>query len=168
MNDSVGINHEQGAFANAVFFVVNAISARHRSFRFEIGQKRKAQLILPGKSRVTPCAVDGDTNDFSLELLELIQNLIVKRHLIAANGAPVGRVKRQYHRSSAELMQRHRLVRRGSQCKKRSLRTRANGRPVTICLSLEPRSSRTHYIYRYGPVAPLVGVAQAAGLRSFD
>src|SRR5207248_2306975 len=60
---------------------------------------------------------------------------------------PIGQVKRQHHRSSEEFIQRYRLVRRRSQCKNRSLRTRANGRPVTICLSLGLRSCRTRYIY---------------------
>ena len=75
-----------------------------------IGQKRKVQFILPGVSRVTPRAIDRDAQDFGLKLLKLIQHFVIESDLIAADRAPVGRVKCEHHRASPELAQRYRLV----------------------------------------------------------
>jgi hypothetical protein len=87
-----------------------------------IGQKRKVQSILPGVSRVTPRAIDRCAQHFSSKRLKLIQDFVMERHLIAANRAPVRRVKCEHHRASPELAQRYRLVWCASQGEVGSLR----------------------------------------------
>jgi hypothetical protein len=46
---------------------------------------------------MAPHAVDQDTQQLGLVLMELRKNLVVQRHLIATNRAPVGRIERQYY-----------------------------------------------------------------------
>jgi hypothetical protein len=148
MNDASRIDDEQSTFARAIFFVVNTVGARDRSFRFEIGQKREAQPVLPGLSRMTPRAVHRDAQDFGLKFLKLIQHFVVERHLITAHRTPVGRVKREHHRAAAELPQRYRLVRCASQCELGSRRADRQERSMTVGVVLGLRG-RTHKIYGY-------------------
>src|SRR6266404_3173644 len=147
VNDPVGIDNEEGAFADAFFFVVNAIGVRDRSFRFEIGQKRKVQLVVLGERGVTPRAVHRYAEEFSLKLLKFVQHFVVERHLIAAHRTPVGGVNREHHWSSTQLAQRYGLVWCASQGEVGSPRAGKKDRTVTVCLSLGIRSGCTHYIY---------------------
>ena len=47
--------------------------------------------------------------------LELGQHLVVERQLVAADGAPVGRIEDEDHRLAAQTAQRHALAVRGGQ-----------------------------------------------------
>src|SRR5678816_1078343 len=115
MNNPFGIDNEESAFGRSILVVVNAVSTRHRAFGLEVGQKRKVQVVVPGKDSVTPRAVHRYPEKFGFKLLKLIQYFVVERHLIAADRTPVGGIKCQDQRSSPELIQRYRLVRRATQ-----------------------------------------------------
>src|SRR5207245_734567 len=84
-------------------------------FRLEVRQQREVQLAVPGERRVAPDSIDGDTEELGAEARELFTDLVVKRHLVAADGAPIGRIEGQDHRPPAELRQRDLLVRRARQ-----------------------------------------------------
>ena len=64
---------------------------------------------------MTPGAVDGDAEQLGVVLLELRQDLVVERHLVAADRAPVGRIERQHDGPAAEVRERDRLIRSGVQ-----------------------------------------------------
>ena len=61
------------------------------------------QLPIPAEGRVTPGAVNGDAEQFRSQFLELRENFIVKRHLVAADRTPIRRVKGENNRLSAEV-----------------------------------------------------------------
>jgi hypothetical protein len=53
------------------------------------------ELALAGVGGVTPGAIDGDAHQLRLVAIEFFKNFVVKRQLVAANGAPVGWIKSQ-------------------------------------------------------------------------
>ena len=66
---------------------------------------------------MTPDPVHRDANELSVELAEFAEDLVVERHLIAADGTPVCRVERQDRRAVHES-QRAGLSDRGSSAAK--------------------------------------------------
>ena len=60
---------------------------------------------------VAPRPVHAHAQELRPVLLELREDLVVQRHLVPADRAPVRRVKRQDHRLAAEVAQRDALVR---------------------------------------------------------
>src|SRR6185503_9677771 len=54
----------------------------------------------------TPNAVDGDAEELRLIGLELLEELVVDGHLVAAHGAPVGRVEGEDQRPAAKVRER--------------------------------------------------------------
>ena len=65
---------------------------------------------LLGECVVTPRAVDGDAEDLRAIFFELWQRLVVERHLIAADRAPVRRIKGDDHRLAGEIAEAQALV----------------------------------------------------------
>src|SRR5467141_622006 len=59
---------------------------------------------------VTPRSVDRDAEQLGPVALKLRQDLVVQHHLVAAHRTPIGRIERENHRSTAEVVERHRLV----------------------------------------------------------
>src|SRR5262245_16723645 len=69
------------------------------------------QFAIPAKGRMTPRAINGNAQKLRIELLELGQHFVVKAHLVAADRAPISRIKGEHHRSPTELGQFHGLIR---------------------------------------------------------
>jgi hypothetical protein len=59
---------------------------------------------------VAPHAIHRNTEQLGIVVLKDGQDFVVQNYLIAADRAPVGRVKDEYHRLSAKVTQRDRLV----------------------------------------------------------
>src|SRR5882757_7459660 len=110
-NDPLSIEHKQRAFADPFICAIGAVFPRHFALGFKIGEQRKVQPAVAGKGSMAPDAVDRDTQQLSLVLPELRKNLVVQRHLIATNRAPVGRIERQYYGPSSEAREREVLIR---------------------------------------------------------
>ena len=72
-----------------VLRAVDAVRARDLALRLEVGQQREAQVALLREREVAPDAVDRDAEQLGVEALELGQDLVVERHLVAADRAPV-------------------------------------------------------------------------------
>src|SRR5690606_4200406 len=87
---------EKGPFRGSVAWPVDPIVSRDRALRLEIREQRKAELARFGEGRMAPATVDRDAKQGRTEPLELVQDLVVERHLVAADRAPVGRIERQY------------------------------------------------------------------------
>ncbi len=73
------------------------------------------ELPVVRERRVTPSTIDGDADEVSVMLAELGKNLVVERHLVATNGTPVSRVKRENDRTPTKLAQAEHLVGRSVQ-----------------------------------------------------
>ena len=71
---------------------------------------------------MTPGAVNRNAHQFSIKTLEILQDFVVERHLIAANGTPVCRIKREHHISAAKIAQARTLIRGAAQIEIGSLR----------------------------------------------
>src|SRR5256884_9345113 len=55
-------------------------------------------------------SVDRDAEQLGPVALKLRKDLVVQRHLVAADGTPVGWIERENHRPTTEVAQRPRLV----------------------------------------------------------
>ena len=62
------------------------------------------------KRNVTPCAIDRDAQQLRVESRELVEQLVVQRHLIAAHRTPVGRVEGQDDGTSPKVAERDELI----------------------------------------------------------
>jgi hypothetical protein len=83
------------------------------------------QFAITAERGVAPGTVHRDANQFRAEAFELRENFVVERHLIAANGAPIGRIKGEHDGLATKLAQLHRLI--GSAVKT-EVRRRCTGR----------------------------------------
>src|SRR5438034_7580814 len=83
---------------------------RSRALRLEVRKQGEVELAVASERRVAPHAVHRDSEQRRPVALKLGQDLVVKRHLVPAYRAPVGRIERQDHRPAAEIAQRHGLV----------------------------------------------------------
>src|SRR5271155_255191 len=82
------------------------------------------QLAIERERRMTPGSIDRDSDDPRFVFVELGENLVVQRHLIATDRTPVGRIERHDQWSAAEIAQRHQLVGRAMQREIRRRRPR--------------------------------------------
>src|SRR4030095_16911298 len=90
-----------------------AVLPRHFAFRLEVCEQREMKITVLPVSAVTPCAINGDAQQICLVALELRQAFVVERHLVAADGTPICRVKGENDRASAKVFQRKLLIGRG-------------------------------------------------------
>src|SRR6266404_2930036 len=67
-------------------------------------------MPIPRKGGVTPDTVDRDPENLGAVFAKLGKNLVVERHLIAAHGTPVSRIKDKDDRASSQLAQAEHLV----------------------------------------------------------
>jgi hypothetical protein len=109
-DDSVAVDHEQRALANAAGAVIGAIFPRDVAFGFEVGQQRKVKLAVLREGEMAPHAVDRNPENLGAEFAKLRQHLVVERHLVAADGAPVGRIKGEDERLAPKIAERHGLI----------------------------------------------------------
>src|SRR4051794_12705773 len=69
-NDSLAIDDEKRSGALADPGLVGAIQVRYCALRLEICQERKMQIAVVGKGHVAPGAVDGNTQELSVEAMK--------------------------------------------------------------------------------------------------
>ena len=123
-HDAVSVEHEQGAFADAILLPICAILLRNGALRLEIRQQRNVQVVMLHIRLVAPGAVDRDAQDRRVELVKHRQDLVVQRHLISAHRAPVGRIERQDDRITLEFLKRQFLIGRHPKRESRRHRSR--------------------------------------------
>jgi hypothetical protein len=68
------------------------------------------EVTVTGKGRVAPHPVDRNVQQFRVALAKLRKDLVVKRHLIATDRAPVGRIERQDYWLTRQIRQRKVLI----------------------------------------------------------
>src|SRR6185312_10597630 len=85
---ALGVDDEQGSFAEAVRCPIDAVCLRHRALRLEVRKEREMELPFRRERRVTPRAVHGDPEELRLVASKLRHDLVVERHLVSADGAP--------------------------------------------------------------------------------
>lgn len=90
----------------------------------KIRKVRPGGIVTIGERPVAPRAVDGNSEQLRAVAAELVEDLVVQSHLIAAHRAPVGRVERQDDGFAPEVGQLDLLVRRRVQLEFGSQRTR--------------------------------------------
>src|SRR5437870_3124869 len=73
---------------------------------------------------MAPNAVHRNSQELSVESVELGQDLIVEGHLVPAHRAPVGWIKSQDHRPASQFLERQGLVGRDVQSEIRRRRAR--------------------------------------------
>src|SRR6266478_4108692 len=105
MNDALSVDHIQRPFRSAVALAIRAIKLRHFPFGLEIGEEREMQLAIAGKGGVAPRSINGNADNLRVEFLELREHLVIKAHLISADGTPIGWIKNQDDWPLAELAQ---------------------------------------------------------------
>src|SRR5581483_7447633 len=110
-NLPIFIEYEKSAFCHSVFIAIRAVLLSDTSLRFKISQQRKVQVPVLGKSGVAPCAVDRNAQQFSPMFLKFGQHLVVQRHLISADRAPIRGIECENHRPSFQFAERQLLIR---------------------------------------------------------
>src|SRR5580692_6057668 len=98
---------------------------RHCAFGLKIRQERKMQFAILAERCVAPGSVNRNAQYLRAQFLELGKHLIVQPHLVPADRTPIGRIKSEYHRPSAKLVQSDNLI--GS-AMKREIRGGRTGR----------------------------------------
>src|SRR5947208_291304 len=111
-DDPLAVDDEQRSLAEPVAVAVRSVAARHRPLRLEVREQGKVQLALVGERPVAPGAIHRDAEELGAVARELGEDLVVQRHLIAADGTPVRGIKRQDDRLAAVVAQRDGLIRR--------------------------------------------------------
>src|SRR3954465_3841617 len=87
------------------------------ALRMKVGEQREMNVPLLGERFMTPGRNHGDAEELRIVVAKLRQDLIVDRHLIAADRAPVGGIKGEDHRLALEVAQAQLLVWRDVQRK---------------------------------------------------
>src|SRR5579862_3858896 len=109
-DDALRINHEEGASGGPGFGGINAIGLGDSSLGLEVRKQRKSELSILFEREMAPDPIHGNAQELASEALELGQDFIVERHLVATDGAPVGRVEGKDHGASQEFAQGHFLI----------------------------------------------------------
>src|ERR1700730_6388286 len=136
-DDSGFVDHEERALAGSVLGGIDPVGARDGPLWLEIGEKWKAELPVFREGDVAPGTIDGYAEKLGPEALELGQHLLVERHLVAADRAPVGRVEGENDGPPPEVLEADRLIGGRVQREIRSLRARLKRfHPLLLRLSV--------------------------------
>ena len=103
---------------------IGTVKARHRALRLEISEQRELKTTGFPERAVAPHTVDGNAKQLCAVFVELPMHFVVDRHLIPADGAPVGWVERQHDWPAAEVGEPDHLVGGGLKRERRSDRAR--------------------------------------------
>src|ERR1700704_1407255 len=122
-NFSIFIDNKERALSNPLLVAIRPILLRDRTLRLKIRQQRKMIVAILGERLVAPDAVDGNAQQLGMKLLELRKKFVVQTHLVAADGTPVGGIKRQNHGLTAKLAQGQSLIGRHMKSEIRSWRS---------------------------------------------
>ena len=68
------------------------------------------QMAIARKGCVAPYPVDRNTQQFRAVSVKLRENLVVERHLIATDRAPVGGIERQDYGLTPQIREREVLI----------------------------------------------------------
>jgi hypothetical protein len=82
---------------------IHPVRAGDRAFGFKVRQEGKPKFAVAGKGEMTPGAVNRDPDQGGVEVPKLGEKFVVQRHLVAAHGAPIGRVEGQNNWLAAEF-----------------------------------------------------------------
>src|SRR5258708_3446687 len=121
-DDALGIDDEEGATGRAGLRRIDAIVPGNGALGLEVREKRELEPAVLLEREVAPDAVDRDPEQLGAELPEFRQDLVIERHLVAADGAPVRRIKREDDGAPEELAERDLLIGRAVQAELRSAR----------------------------------------------
>src|SRR5258705_13667650 len=110
MNDVLPVDYKQRPFRSAVAWAIRAIKLRHFPFGLEIGKEREMQPAIAGKRGMAPRSINRNAHTLCAQFLKLREHLVIKAHLISADGTPVGWIKKQYDWLPAELAQSDGLI----------------------------------------------------------
>src|SRR6266436_134342 len=110
MNDALPVDYKQCPFRSAVAWAIRAIKLRHFPFRLEIGKERKMQPAIAGKRGMAPRSINRNAHNLCAQFLKLREHLVIKAHLISADGTPVGWIKNQDDWLPPKLAQSHDLI----------------------------------------------------------
>src|SRR3984885_15274588 len=116
-DNSILVDDKQGSIRNAGHLEISAIRFRHRALVLKVGDQRKVQVAILGKSSMAPYTVDGYSQQLRFVFLELRKYLVVECHLVAANRAPIGGIKNQNHGFAPQFAKRKLLIGRHGQGK---------------------------------------------------
>src|SRR6266446_2378363 len=163
-DDPVTVDDEQRSLAEPVAVAVHAVTPRHRPFGLEVREQGEMQFALAGERSVAPGAIHRDAEQLGAVALELGQDLVVQRHLIAADRTPVRGIERQNHGLAAVVPQRDGLIRGALECElgcptPGRKRTRCNGIRVGHGMLLSQR-------FRFSDSSGTIGRSSRSALRS--
>src|SRR3989442_1828056 len=82
---------------------------------------------------MTPNAVHGDSEQFSIELPEFRHQLRIESQLVAADGAPIRGIEAKHHRPTEKISQRDMLIRGSLEAEVRRLGARFQKRDFSHC-----------------------------------
>src|ERR1700730_7326731 len=97
------------------------------------------QVTVLCECRMAPMAIDRDPNKFGAVIVKLGQDFVIERHLIAADGTPIGGIEGKNDDFVRKIVQRKHLVRGHVKVKSRS--SRAGRKNLSHLLS--PRDRNT-------------------------
>ncbi len=109
-DDAVFVDHEESAFAATFVAAVGSKFFCDLALWLKVGEQRKVQMAVLREGVVAPGAINGNADQFGAVFLKLREDFVVERHLVAAYGAPIGGIKSQDDRASAQLGEREFLV----------------------------------------------------------
>src|ERR1700730_10092365 len=98
------VDDEQSPFANPFAFAIGAILLCDGAFRFKVGKQRKMQVTVVCECRMAPVAIARDPKKLVPVIVKLGQDLVVERHLIAADRTPIGGIEGKNDHLSARSL----------------------------------------------------------------
>src|SRR5258706_7809055 len=114
-DSSFAIDYKQCPLTKTMLLAVDAVLPGQLPLGLEVGKHSKVQLAVVRAGGMAPDAVDRDAQELCIVPLKFFQNLVVEGELIAADGAPVGRVECQDDGVAAKFGQRDLLIGRAVQ-----------------------------------------------------
>src|SRR5271170_5110085 len=113
---SGAVNHEESTLAASIAFSISPVFFGDFALGLKVSEQWEVQMAVLCKCFMTPYAVNGDAEKFRSIVLKLRKNLVVKRHLVATDGTPIGRIEGKNDRFSAQFTEGQLLVGRDMKC----------------------------------------------------
>src|SRR5262245_55662213 len=80
-DDTGPVDHEERALARALICAVHTVPTCDVAFRLEVSEQRKVEFAIPGEREVAPRPVHRNSQELRVESPELLEDLVVQRHL---------------------------------------------------------------------------------------
>ena len=94
-DDAFGIDNKKGPLGDATVGIVCAVLTRDGALGFEVGRQGDIEIAMLTICGVAVWAVNGNADEAGIEPLKFGKDFVIERELIAADGAPIGRIKSQ-------------------------------------------------------------------------